>query len=89
MIMMMTAKRARALSHKSRYREYRRVKAKVLCLMKIEIEYYGNTDVLVVFSDTSIGSRKEKFYYWLVGKKLERKGFKVEFNRQGVMRIYW
>lgn len=84
---MMTAKRARALSRRGRRREYRRVKARVLTLIKIEMKYYGNTDVSV-FSVDGV-SRREKFYHWLVGKKLERQGFRVEFEHDCVMRIYW
>ena len=83
----MTAKRARALAHKGRRREYRRVKAKVLTLMKTEMEYYGNTDVSVFIVEGVV--RKEKFYHWLVGKKLERQGFRVEFEHDCIMRIFW
>ena len=84
----MTAKRARALARKGRLREYRQVKEKVLTLMKTEMENYGNTEVSVIFSGTGV-SRREKFYHWLVGKKLERQGFRVEFEHDCVMRIYW
>ena len=85
---MMTAKRARALARKSRRRAYRQVKEKVLTLVKTEVEDYGNTDVSVIFSVTGV-CRREKFYHWLVGKKLERQGFKVEFEHDCIMRIYW
>ncbi len=86
---MMTAKRARALSRKGRRREYQRVKAKVLLLMKTEMEFYGNTNVVVMYSVSGIAARREKFYHWLVGKKLERQGYRVEFKLDGVMGIYW
>lgn len=86
---MMTAERARALARKCRHKEYQRVKAKVLTLIKTEIEFYGNTNVVVTYSVSGIAARREKFYHWLVGKKLERQGYRVEFKFDGIMRIYW
>ena len=56
--------------------------------MKTEMEYYGNTDVAVFLVEGG-AARREKFYHWLVGKKLERQGFRVEFEHDCVMRIYW